>query len=316
MLPGSPSCARALAPDARDVRCPHGVTVGEALGWATRLLAAGGVEVDGHPTPRLDAELLLGVLVLQSRAELYVHERDCLDDQVVCRYTRFVRRRLAHEPVAYILGRRSFYDVELYVNRYVLIPRPETEHLVEEALAWGRAHQSVRAGVPLGVVDVGTGSGALAIVLARHLPRARLWAVDLSREALDVAAANLRRYGLQHRVLLVCGDLLAALRGPFSLIVANLPYVAHDELGALQPDVSSYEPCLALDGGPEGLKLIRRLLAELPERLAVPGLALLEIDPRQAVAVVQATRDLLPTAAITLLRDYAGLDRLVRIEQE
>jgi len=164
-------------------------------------------------------------------------------------------------------------------------------------------------------VDVGTGSGAIALVLARHLAQARVWATDVSLAALHVARANLQHYGLAQRVALVCGDLLTPLAGPFDLIAANLPYVTSDELPTLAPDVRAYEPRLALDGGPDGLALIARLVDQAPERLARPGLLLLEIDPRQAAQVTALAHNAFPDADVTILKDYAGWDRVVCVER-
>jgi release factor glutamine methyltransferase len=291
------------------VPCAEGMSLREALLWAARLIAA-----SGSTTPRLDAEVLLGHVLGLSRAQLHAHWDDPLTSAQARRYAELVPRRAAHEPVAYLLGQKPFYDLELYVDRRALIPRPETEHLLEEALAWGQAHQP-HEGRPLRVVDVGTGSGALAIVLARHLPQAQVWAGDISPEALALAARNLGRYDLRERVMLVCTDLLSAFGGQFDLIVANLPYISRGELPSLPRDVAEYEPQVALDGGEEGLEMIRRLLAQAPERLASPGLLLLEIDHRQGDKVLEMAQAHLPDAEVTLLRDYAGLERVVRAER-
>lgn len=286
-----------------------GVSLNDALLWAARRLAA-----SGSTTPRLDAEVLLGHVLGLSRTQLYAHGDDLLTARQARQYEGLVRRRAAHEPAAYLVGQRAFYDLELAVDHRVLIPRPETEHLVEEALVWGRSHQPSE-GRPLRVVDVGTGSGALAIVLARHLPQAHVWAVDISAKALEVAACNLRRYSLEGRVMLLCADLLGAFASAFELIVANLPYIGQEELSSLPQDVIDYEPRVALDGGEEGLGVIRRLLAQAPERLASPGLLLLEIGHGQGAHVLEMAHFYLPDATVSLLRDYAGLERVVRVER-
>jgi len=282
-----------------------GRSVRDAIRWAVGVLA-----LSGSGTPRLDAEVLLAHALSLTRVQLYIRWHDPVarfSDQL---YSSLVQRRAAHEPVAYLTGERCFYDVDLYVDRRVLIPRPETEHLVEEALSWARS----RGKGTFRVADVGTGSGALAIVLAGHLPHAQVWAVDISREALGVAARNVRWHGLKARVNLLCGDLLSCLRGPFELIVANMPYIASDALSCLPPDVVEFEPRVALDGGQDGLALMRRLLAQCPDRLATPGLMLLEIDEGQGQAVGKLAGKHLPHAETTVRRDYAGLERVVRIE--
>jgi len=283
-----------------------GMSICGALHWAVPVLAS-----SGSTTPRLDTELLLAHVLSLTRPQLYVRWDDPLGAAAAGRFVALVQRRADHEPVAYLIGRRCFYDVDLYVDRRVLIPRPETEHLVEEALTWAQS----RGQRGLRIVDVGTGSGALAIVLARHLPHAQVWAVDLSREALCVARRNLERHGLGSRVSLVCGDLLSSFAGRFDLIVANLPYVPREALHHLSADIAAFEPHVALDGGQDGLATIRRLLAQCPQRLASPGLMVLEIGDGQGQGVRKTARRHLPCAETTVGRDYAGLERVVRVER-
>jgi len=278
-------------------------TLGSALAWATRRL-------DGlSETARLDAEVLLAHVLGVDRVALHICWRDALGDAEGEVYAALIERRVRHEPVAYLVGRRAFYDVELVVDRNVLIPRPETEHAVEEALSWAEAHRQRR----LRVADVGTGSGALAVVLARHLHEAHVVAVDVSSVALAVARRNVARYQLDGRVDLVCGDLLTAFSAPFDLVVANLPYVSVGELPTLSAGVTAYEPHLALDGGDDGLDLVRRLLALPAEWLTRPGLALFEIDPRQSHIVAKLARERYPQADVSIVPDLAGWDRIVRI---
>lgn len=245
------------------------------------------------------------------RAHLVAHPTESLSESDVRRYRDLVLRRAGGEPVAYLVGERAFYDVTLSVDRRVLIPRPETEMLVEEALSWCRRedHHCLR------IADVGTGSGALAVTLAQHLPNARVWAIDRSLEALAVAVRNIARHGLAGRVAPVCGDLLAPLSGSLDLIVANLPYVPAERIASLDAGVRDYEPRLALDGGPDGLDVIQRLLPQAAERLAASGLLVLEIDEGQGDAVAAAARALLPDARTGVCRDYAGLERMVRVER-
>ncbi len=281
-------------------------SVGDALRWATKIL-----QDSGSLTPYLDAELLLGHVLTMTRTQLAVCRNERLTADAAQQFVALIRRRAEHEPVAYLLGERAFYDVDLYVDQRVLIPRPETEFLVEEALAWQRS----RCDAPLRIADVGTGSGALAVVLARHIPHARVWAIDISYDALNVAARNVARYGLHRRVALICGDLMCALIGPFDLIVANLPYIAQHKLATLPADVAKYEPQLALNGGQDGLTPNTRLLAQLPSRLASPGLALLEIDEGQGNALAALARASLPDAQVTICRDYGGWERIMRIER-
>jgi release factor glutamine methyltransferase len=288
--------------------CPQRVR--DALRWALRLLVAHGAD-----SPRLDAELLLAHTLGVERPQLMVLWDDCLSPEQATAYTALVRRARDDEPIAYILGERAFYDVDLRVSPAVLIPRHETEHLVEEALAWAGANPDPLRATRLRVVDVGTGSGALAVVLARHLPAAEVWAVDVSCDALRVARGNAEQYGVAGRIAFLCADLLDGLAGPFQVIVANLPYIDPLEWPDLQPGIRRYEPRLALDGGERGMAVIERLIAQLPDRLGAPGIALLECDHRQARELATRAGAALPDAGVRVLPDLAGLDRVVRIER-
>ncbi len=281
------------------------LSLGDALHWAVRALAHAQID-----TPRLDAELLLGHLVGSSRAGIYARWNEQLAAPDTERFTALVRRRQQREPIAYIIGSRPFYDTEIVVDPGVLIPRPETEIIVEEALAWC----SPRIGQTLRVADVGTGSGAMAIVLASHLSEAHVIGCDISPSALTTARRNIARHQLQDRVHLVRADLLDGVGGSFDVIVANLPYIPSRRLDSLAPDVRDYEPRLALDGGPDGLDVIRRLLAQVDERLQRPGLLLLEIDQGQGEATARLARRFLPGSDVRVLPDLAGLERIVRVE--
>jgi release factor glutamine methyltransferase len=307
---GSPPAASHGASQDGGVAC--NATIGSTLRWAIPLLASSGAH-----SPRLDAEVLLAHVLSVSRAWLLAHWPDPLSEGSARRYRELIVRRSRGEPVAYLVGERAFYDLDLSVDRRVLIPRPETEMLVDEALRWCReAGHSCRR-----IADIGTGSGALAVALARHFPHARVGAVDRSIGALAVAGRNAARYGVAGRVMRVCGDLLAPLAGPLDLIVANLPYVPTERLSGLDVGVRDYEPREALDGGPDGLDVIRRLWPQAAERLAAPGLLLVEIDDGQGAAAACAARAALADAAnerhsfaISVHRDHAGLERMVRVE--
>lgn len=278
--------------------------VADAMRWAMGLLST--AEVD---TPRLDAELLLAHTLGCERAQVPLRWHDPLTASFATAFTALVRRRAAREPLAYILGERPFFDITLQVSPAVLVPRPETEHLIEAALAWAE-RQPKR---PLRIIDVGTGSGAIAIVLARHLAHAQVTAVDVSLEALAVAQHNAARLGVAERITFAHSDLLRDATGLYDLIAANLPYVDRDELRTLMPEVATWEPRLALDGGPGGLELVARLLTELPARLAPDGLALLELDPRQVARAQELARRALPQAALTVIPDLAGHARVLAI---
>jgi release factor glutamine methyltransferase len=274
---------------------------------------------------RLEAEVLLGHVLGVDRAGLYARLHDRLPSDALDSYQGLLDRRLAGEPVAYISGRRDFYGLSFQVDRRVLIPRPETELLVERALALaagvlpqGEAGSSPGPGLrPLRIADVGCGSGCVAVALAVRLPAARIAALDLSAGALDVTRANAQRHGVGDRVTVLRSDLLARLPGPVDLVVANLPYVRSGDLPGLPDGIYQYEPLLALDGGPDGLDLVRRLLDQVRRRAArhipPPHAVLLEIGAGQGEAVVAAARHCFPAARVALYPDLAGLDRVLQV---
>lgn len=273
-------------------------TIRFVLGATTKLL-----EERGFRSPRLDAEVLLAHALGTGRVTLYTdHDRPLAEPELE-RYRELVRRRLKHEPVAYLVGKREFHGVELAVDARVLVPRPETEHLVEEALRLAGPGD-------VKVADVATGSGAVALALAKALgARGRVFASDVSAAALEVARANAARLGLE--VTLVEGDLGAPLGAfaPFDVVAANLPYLTAAEMAALDADVA-HEPRLALAGGPDGLDLVRRLVPEVRGLLAPGGGLCLEIGPAQA----EATAALLGAAGyagVRVLKDLEGRPRVV-----
>jgi len=287
------------------------VSVREAVLWGARVL-----EQCGCDSPRLDAELLLAHALGLSRARLMAQFDRVLSPAELARYRQLIERRRAHEPVAYIVGHQEFYGLDFYVDRRVLIPRPETELLVEKAieLAGKVGDSGYGIGVssyPITLADVGTGSGAIAVSLAVHLPQATIYALDSSAEALEVAARNVRHHRVERRVHLLRGDLLSPLPEPVDIVVANLPYVSEVELAELPPEIRCYEPLSALDGGPDGLRHIRRLLAQAREYFRPHGAVLLEIGATQGEAVAELARRHFPTAEIEIARDYGGLDRVV-----
>lgn len=275
------------------------LTIAQCLAWAADQLSA------SSETPRLDAELLLAHALGWGRARLIAEGRQPLALGQLGGYRQLVARRAALEPVAYIVGHREFYGLDFAVDRRVLVPRPETELLVELALAFaGQTFERFR------IVDVGTGSGCIAVALAVHLPEARVVAVDISPAALQVARRNVERHGVAERVRLAEGDLLAPLDEPVDLLVSNPPYTIVSEI---DEGVRRHEPGGALDGGPDGLAVYRRLLAQAPAKLRPGGSLLLEIGATQADAVTELARQHFPKASIRLYRDLAGLDRVVTI---
>lgn len=278
-------------------------SVGEALRAAAQRLRA-----SGSRSPRLDAELLLAAALRTSRADQFRDPERLLADDEAARFEGFLRRREACEPVAYIRGRRAFRTLELEVTPDVLIPRPETETLVDVALELLTA-----CGIEPAALDVGTGSGCIALALAAENPYVRVTATDVDDAALAVARRNAARLGLEGRIGFVCGDLLDALAPEphFDLIVSNPPYIPAAEYAALEPNVLEYEPRTALFGGDDGLDCYRRLLPQASGRLSRGGVLAVEVGAGQAHAV----RGLFTTAGAyepaEQRRDLGGVARVV-----
>jgi release factor glutamine methyltransferase len=257
----------------------------------------------------LDAQLLLCHVLGVDRTYLFTYpERELTSDEIT-QYESLVVRAAAREPFAYIVGRRGFYDLDLIVTPDVLIPRPETELLLERALAWAKDRPTLTA------VDVGTGSGALAVAFARHAPQTAVHAADVSEAALNVARRNAEKYNLLHRITFHQGDLLSPLIAKHikvDLVMANLPYIPTATIDTLDSNVRDHEPRVALDGGGDGLALVRRLIAQIPSACSPHALILLEIGADQGAAALEAAQTLY-TSRIELVKDYAGLDRIVDI---
>lgn len=277
-------------------------TIRRVIAWATEDLKKRGMS-----SPRLDVELLLGRILRLDRVRLLIDADRPLDKAELTRYRALHQRRRAGEPVAYLLGEREFYGRSFRVDARVLVPRPDTETLVEVALTRTR-HLSLSART----LDLCTGSGCVAITLSRERPTTRVLGADISPEALVVAAENALRLGAV-TLGLIRSDLFSALeagRDRFDLITANPPYIAEHELATLQVDVRSFEPRLALVGGADGLALIRRIVAEAPRFLDAGGVLALEVGAGQAPDVcrlfaARGFRD------IDTRRDYGGHERVV-----
>jgi release factor glutamine methyltransferase len=279
------------------------ITIRRALLQAIETLRSEGVD-----SPRLDSELLMARVLASDRAAVLTWPERQLTPKELTTFRRLVARRAAREPLPYILGHREFFGLDLVVDRRVLIPRPETELLVERALDLAGTRDARL------VADVGAGSGAIAVALAVHLPQVTVYALDDSAEALAVTSENARRHAVQDRIHCLVGDLVEPLPQPVDLVTANLPYVASGEWPALPPEVREYEPRAALDGGVDGLDAIRRLLSSVAPYLRARGAVLLEIGATQGEAVSALARTHFPQAAVRLHQDYAGLDRLVVVE--
>jgi release factor glutamine methyltransferase len=279
------------------------VTLEEALRAAEADLAAAAIE-----DAWLEAEVLLRHALGVDRAHLLSRLREPLSPAEDAAFRALLKRRLAHEPTAYIVGHREFYGLELKTGPAALIPRPETELLVEEVL------NALKGEGPSLIADIGTGNGAVAVALAVNLPTATVHAIDTSEAALALAQRNAERHGVADRVRFHCGDLLGPLPEPVDAIAANLPYVKSDDWETLPPEIREHEPRLALDGGPTGLREIERLLREAPDHLRPGGLLAVEIAWDQGEAAVAIARECFPRASVSVKRDLAGLDRLLIVQ--
>ena len=287
-------------------------TIQTILGPAARQLRAA-----GSPTPSLDAQLWLAHVCGLSRAQLLAHPERDVSPEDAARFNEGVARLAAGEPLPYLTGRIDFYGLSFEVTPATLIPRPETEHLVDAALDLARyrkPHSAPLRGPWSQIADIGTGSGCIAASLAVHLPDIRLLATDTSPAALEVAARNARRHGVAERITFLQGHLLEPLPGRVDLIVANLPYVADDEWDALPVSVREHEPAGALRGGVRGLDLIDALLAHAPAVLHPKGAIVLEIGAAQGPAALALAQARLRGADVKLRQDFAGRDRLLLIQ--
>ncbi|MCX7815923.1 MAG: peptide chain release factor N(5)-glutamine methyltransferase [Syntrophales bacterium] len=279
------------------------VTFREALRKGTILLQGNGI-----PSPRLDAEVLLSHVINKDRTYLYSHIGDVLPEEQWNIYKSLLERRLAWEPVAYIVGRKEFWTLNLRVNRHVMIPRPETEHLVGEVL---RVVSGSWNGF-LRILDIGTGSGAIALAIAWELKDApvRVYGVDISQEAIHVANDNARELGLSSKVYFVVGDLTQPFRKLFDILVSNPPYIPDEVYDNLSPSITVYEPPIAFKGGTDGLFYYRRIVKEANLCLKEGGWVLMEINYDQGdrireMLIVENYTD------IEIRKDYSGFDRVI-----
>ena len=272
----------------------------QALAQARGVLAGNDIE-----DASLEGELLLRHVLGKSRPQLYLDLDDELSPAHEGIYRLLVERRLRGEPSAYITGHREFYGLDFYVDHSVLIPRPESELLVEKAisLAWNRLVSTI--------AEIGTGCGAIAISLALNLPEVTIYATDVSARALEVARLNCRRHGVMDRINLWQGDMVEPLPEKVELIVANLPYVRESELPRTGP--LSFEPVLALNGGPDGVEKIGRLCRQADDRLRSGGCLLLEIGQGQGKSVMNILHKVFPQAQIEVWRDFSGIERVVSL---
>ena len=278
--------------------------LGEALSSVSEQLV--GI---GSYDARIEAEVILRHVLGIDRASMFRDLQESLILEQEDLVTTLVKRRLEGEPLSYITGTREFYSLPFEITEDVLIPRQETELLVEAVIEFSKK----RVWAPLNIADVGTGSGAIAVAIAVNIPFARVTAIDISQKALKVADVNRRTHGVHDRVLLRLGNLLEPLSGEMNIIVSNPPYIPEGDIDGLQREVLR-EPRVALDGGPDGLTVIRNLLRQSKPKLSSLGMVVFEIDPTQARKASQLSKKMFPDASITVLEDLSGKHRAVLID--
>jgi release factor glutamine methyltransferase len=287
------------------------VILSEALQSVTRTLSRARIA-----DASAEAEVLLGHVLGMSKTGLYTEPERTLTSAEAERLSHVVCRRLDREPAAYILEQREFYGIDFYVDSHTLIPRPETELLVEAAVEL--AGHICGQGEQIAIADIGTGCGAIAISLALALPQAKIYATDISPLALKVAEVNCRRHSVTGQVELLQGNLSEPLPGAVDLMVANLPYIRDCEFADLSPEIREHEPMIALAGGRDGLDKIREMLEQMRAKGDIhldgwPAYLLLEIGQGQAEMVVSLVSEYFPRASIELIPDLGGIERVAKV---
>jgi release factor glutamine methyltransferase len=258
----------------------------------------------GAGSPRLEAELLLARATGWPRPVVLIHTERPVPEEALVKFRELIARRCRREPLQQIVGETEFFGLRMLVNRHVMAPRPETEVLVEQVIKrWKPGFRTI--------LDIGTGSGCLAVALAMNLPECRVDAVDISEEALEVAGRNVGLHGLEGRVALVSGDLFPEHERAYDAIVSNPPYIPAGEIDGLMPEVAKHEPRLALDGGADGLKYYKRIVAKLDARLNRPGLLAVEAGDGQAEAVSAILSEAADWQTVEKVPDLAGVQRVV-----
>jgi release factor glutamine methyltransferase len=276
------------------------VNLQQALAYARKRL------VD-HPDidAFLESEVLLRYVLKITRTQLHLDYSKALSPDQEKTFENLLERLLIGEPLAYITRCREFFGLDFYVDKRVLIPRPESEHLVETALEYSQNHRVSS------LADIGTGSGAIAVCLAKNLPQVKIYATDISNDALEVARTNCQKHAVSDRIILLQGDLLKPIPEPVDIIIANLPYVKKADLSRMPS--AKYEPVSALDGGKEGLDWIFRLGRQLEGKLTPEGCLLLEIGLGQSESVTAFFHGLFPSASTESKSDLAGIDRIIKL---
>ncbi|OGW56055.1 MAG: protein-(glutamine-N5) methyltransferase, release factor-specific [Nitrospirae bacterium RBG_19FT_COMBO_55_12] len=288
------------------------MTLADAINKAASTLSARGVS-----NARLDAEVLLRFILNRDRAWFMTHANEPLDEDKRGLFEKAVARRAKREPLQYIVGKQEFWGLDFIVRPEVLIPRPETELVVETALKiTERVRRSTEADTPFTIVDLCTGSGCIAVSLAREMRNARFFAIDTSGKALAVARENARKHGVSERIRFLKGDLFQPLeeldfRSQVDIVTANPPYIRSGDLRGLQPEVRDYEPEIALIAGPEGGEIHQKIIEAAPAFLKKHGSLIMEMGEGQAEALIEIMNENGKYAAPEILKDLAGIERVI-----
>ncbi len=282
-------------------------TIKKLLDWTTDYFKKYGIE-----WPHLEAEILLSHSLKIPRIQLYVQFERVLNEDELAEYKKLILRRSKREPIAYITGHQPFMSLDLEVNPSVLVPRPETEKLVEVAI------ESAKDLPFPHIADIGTGSGAIAVALAKYLPKAKLIGTDTSKGAIEIAKRNAEKHGVSDRCQFIEGDLfepLAEYKDRFDMIVSNPPYIKTSEIDTLQPEISKFEPRGALDGGEDGLKYYKQIIGRADEYLKQSGLLIIELGAGQLREVQEIISSSAKYAGTSVKKDLSGLDRVLVAEK-
>ncbi|MBU0986407.1 MAG: peptide chain release factor N(5)-glutamine methyltransferase [Proteobacteria bacterium] len=290
-------------------------TIAKLIKWTTSYFQTQSID-----SPRTDAEILLAHVLNLNRIDLYLRYDQPLSQNELAQFKTLIKRRINREPVAYIVGVKEFWSMDLAVTKDVLIPRPETECLVETALSLlPEDTGSEPTFTSMRVLELGTGSGAIVIALAAQRREHRFFASDRSSKAVEMAVENAKRHGLDQKIKFFCGDWLNPMnnsRHGFDMILSNPPYIRSREVDRLQPEIFMYEPLMALDGGGDGLDCLRCIIESAHTFLKAYGSLLLEIDHDQRAAVKKIIDSCQSYENITFKKDYSGYDRIVRMQKK
>jgi len=276
-------------------------TIKRLLDWTTEYFTKHQIE-----NPHLEAEILLSHALNTERIKLYIDFEKELDKKSLEVFKGFITRRVKREPAAYIIGNKHFMSLNFMVTPDVLIPRPETELLIENAIELSKAYNG-----NITILDIGTGSGAIAVALAKFIDNTEIYATDSSKKALEVASKNAMRHDVEGRIKFIETDLFPKENLKFDIIISNPPYIKSADIGSLQPEVKGFEPISALDGGPDGLDFYRKIIDKVGGYLNENSSILFEIGADQAKDVVNIIKNKLNLKNVRIKKDLSGLDRIV-----